>query len=75
MFDRGESTPVNQETSCPPTVVHRNQNITVTPLEMSTVAEQTLEVYLLAGEGVLYPLMGRPGRAGGDRLPSMCGKK
>lgn len=34
-----------------------------------------LSGYLLAGEGVLYPLMGRPGRAGGDKLPSMCGKK
>lgn len=30
---------------------------------------------LLAGDGVLYPLMGSPGRAGGDRLPSMGGKK
>lgn len=28
--------------TCPPTVIHRTQNITVIPPEMSTVAEQTL---------------------------------
>lgn len=33
------------------------------------------KVYLLAGEGVLYPLRGSPGKAGGDKLPSMWGKK
>ncbi|KAL7860894.1 hypothetical protein AOLI_G00172430 [Acnodon oligacanthus] len=31
--------------------------------------------YSLAGDGVLYPLTGSPGRAVGDRLPSMWGKK
>lgn len=36
---------------------------------------KTLEVYLLAGDGVLYPLMASPGRAGGDKLPNMWGKK
>lgn len=31
--------------------------------------------YLLAGDGVLYPLRGSPDRAGGDKLPNMWGKK
>ena len=37
--------------------------------------DKVTEFYLLAGEGVLYPLMGSPDRAGGDMLPNMCGKK
>lgn len=40
MFD-GESTQVNQDTSCPSTVIHINQNTTVTLWEMPTIAEQT----------------------------------
>lgn len=44
-------------------------------LESAQSKKKQCRVYLLAGEGVLYPLIGRPGRAGGDRLPSMWGKK
>jgi len=33
------------------------------------------EGYLLAGDGVLYPLTGSPGSDGGESPPSICGKK
>lgn len=32
---------------------------------------ESQNVDLLAGDGVLYPLIDSPGSAGGDRLPNM----